>query len=83
MNNGVVSTEVILILVDSSSIKLCWYSAQIASASVPEGAVRGSRLPTAHTCFNMICLPEHNSFQEFEQSLLTALNEGSEGFLLA
>ena len=59
------------------------YFVQIASASVPEGAVPGSRLPTAHTCFNMICLPEHNSFQEFEQSLLTALNEGSEGFLLA
>lgn len=56
--------------------------AQIASAQAPEGAVRG-RLPTAHTCFNMICLPEHGSFQEFEQALLTALNEGSEGFLLA
>lgn len=37
-------------------------------------------LPTAHTCFNMICLPEHDSFQSFERALLTAINEGSEGF---
>ena len=37
-------------------------------------------LPTAHTCFNMICLSEHSTFQSFEQALLTAINEGSEGF---
>ena len=30
--------------------------------------------------FNMICLPEHNSFAEFEKALLTAITEGSEGF---
>jgi hypothetical protein len=28
----------------------------------------------------MICLPEHNSFAEFEKALLTAITEGSEGF---
>lgn len=48
-------------------------------------AAMGTRrmLPTAHTCFNMICLPEHDSFKEFEQALLTAINEGNEGFGLA
>ena len=37
-------------------------------------------LPTAHTCFNMICLPVHDEFIHFEQSLLTAITEGNEGF---
>lgn len=37
-------------------------------------------LPTAHTCFNMICLPLHSTFEEFERALLTAIHEGSEGF---
>ena len=37
-------------------------------------------LPTAHTCFNMICLPEYDSFADFERALLTAITEGSEGF---
>lgn len=40
-------------------------------------------LPTAHTCFNMICLPVHDEFTNFEQSLLTAITEGNEGFGLA
>ncbi len=40
-------------------------------------------LPTAHTCFNMICLPEHSTFEDFEKALLTAITEGSEGFGLS
>jgi hypothetical protein len=39
-----------------------------------------NNLPTAHTCFNMICLPEHGRFGDFEKALLTAITEGSEGF---
>ena len=40
-------------------------------------------LPIAHTCFNMICLSDHPSFQSFERALLTAITDGSEGFELA
>ena len=37
-------------------------------------------LPTAHTCFNMICIPEHDNFSGFEQAMLTAITDGNEGF---
>jgi len=37
-------------------------------------------LPTAHTCFNMICLSEHSTFESFEKTLLIAITEGAEGF---
>lgn len=42
-----------------------------------------NNLPTAHTCFNMICLPDHSTFQDFEKALLFAITEGAEGFGLA
>ncbi|XP_032294052.1 apoptosis-resistant E3 ubiquitin protein ligase 1 isoform X6 [Drosophila virilis] len=37
-------------------------------------------LPTAHTCFNQLCLPDYESYEQFEKSLLLAISEGSEGF---
>lgn len=37
-------------------------------------------LPTAHTCFNQICLPDYDSFADFDRSLRIAITEGSEGF---
>lgn len=37
-------------------------------------------LPTAHTCFNQLCLPPYSSFSEMQKKLLLAINEGSEGF---
>ncbi|XP_075591569.1 apoptosis-resistant E3 ubiquitin protein ligase 1 isoform X3 [Dermatophagoides farinae] len=37
-------------------------------------------LPTAHTCFNQICLPDYDSFEDFDRSLRIAITEGSEGF---
>ncbi|CAG7785471.1 unnamed protein product [Allacma fusca] len=37
-------------------------------------------LPTAHTCFNQICLPDYDSYESFEKSIRIAINEGSEGF---
>lgn len=40
-------------------------------------------LPTAHTCFNQICLPDYDSFEEFDRALRIAITEGSEGFGLA
>uniref|UniRef100_A0AAR5Q493 HECT-type E3 ubiquitin transferase n=2 Tax=Dendroctonus ponderosae TaxID=77166 RepID=A0AAR5Q493_DENPD len=37
-------------------------------------------LPTAHTCFNQLCLPDYNSYEQFEKALLLAISEGTEGF---
>jgi hypothetical protein len=44
------------------------------------GSGERNSLPTAHTCFNMICLPDHDEFTHFEQALLIAITEGNEGF---
>lgn len=38
-----------------------------------------SRLPSAHTCFNRLDLPEYGSQDELKARLLTAMN-GAEGF---
>lgn len=37
-------------------------------------------LPTAHTCFNNLCLPDYDGIEQFHRSLLIALNEGNTGF---
>jgi hypothetical protein len=37
-------------------------------------------LPTAHTCFNQLCLPDFDSYEQFDRALRLAINEGSEGF---
>ncbi|KAF3795858.1 E3 ubiquitin-protein ligase [Nymphaea thermarum] len=37
-------------------------------------------LPSAHTCFNQLDLPEYPSKQQLQQRLLLAIHEGSEGF---
>lgn len=37
-------------------------------------------LPTAHTCFNQLCLPDYDSYEQFEKCLLLAISEGTEGF---
>ncbi|XP_055309556.1 apoptosis-resistant E3 ubiquitin protein ligase 1 isoform X2 [Sitodiplosis mosellana] len=37
-------------------------------------------LPTAHTCFNQLCLPDYEKYEYFEKSLLIAISEGTEGF---
>jgi E3 ubiquitin-protein ligase HUWE1 len=39
-----------------------------------------SRLPTAHTCFNQLDLPEYTSMDAMRNKLLIALNEGSTSF---
>ncbi|XP_072895355.1 apoptosis-resistant E3 ubiquitin protein ligase 1 isoform X2 [Hemitrygon akajei] len=39
-----------------------------------------SSLPTAHTCFNQLCLPTYDSYEELHKMLKLAINEGSEGF---
>lgn len=37
-------------------------------------------LPTAHTCFNQLCLPDYDSYEQFERALRLSINEGMEGF---
>ncbi|KAJ3613646.1 hypothetical protein NHX12_019892 [Muraenolepis orangiensis] len=39
-----------------------------------------STLPTAHTCFNQLCLPTYDSYEELHKMLKLAISEGSEGF---
>ncbi|KAG5675377.1 hypothetical protein PVAND_005286 [Polypedilum vanderplanki] len=39
-----------------------------------------ANLPTAHTCFNQLCLPDYESYEQFERALLIAISEGNEGF---
>ncbi|OVA07229.1 Ubiquitin-associated domain/translation elongation factor EF-Ts [Macleaya cordata] len=38
------------------------------------------RLPSAHTCFNQLDLPEYSSKEQFQERLLLAIHEASEGF---
>lgn len=38
------------------------------------------QLPTAHTCFNQLDLPEYASEEILKEKLLIAIREGSEGF---
>lgn len=39
-----------------------------------------NRLPSAHTCFNHLLLPEYSSAEVMERNLRFAMEEGSEGF---
>ncbi|KAH0620495.1 hypothetical protein JD844_021016 [Phrynosoma platyrhinos] len=39
-----------------------------------------STLPTAHTCFNQLCLPMYDSYEEVHKMLQLAISEGCEGF---
>lgn len=41
------------------------------------------RLPSSHTCFNQIDLPEYESYETLRHAMLIAINEGREGFGLA
>lgn len=38
------------------------------------------RLPTAHTCFNQLDIPEYESYEQLRKNLLLAMNEGNVGF---
>ncbi|KAF5098991.1 hypothetical protein D0Z03_001101 [Geotrichum reessii] len=38
------------------------------------------RLPSSHTCFNQIDLPEYSSYEALRNALLKAITEGREGF---
>lgn len=43
-------------------------------------AYGGDRLPSAHTCFNQVDLPEYPSEDVLREKLLQAVSEGHEGF---
>ena len=43
-------------------------------------AYGGDRLPTAHTCFNQLDLPEYESEQILREKLIKAVTEAHEGF---
>lgn len=38
------------------------------------------RLPSAHTCFNQLDLPEYQSKEQLQERLRLAIHEGAEGF---
>ncbi|KAG8562140.1 hypothetical protein GDO81_015601 [Engystomops pustulosus] len=44
------------------------------------GAPSHGTLPTAHTCFNQLCLPTYDSYDEMHRMLKLAISEGCEGF---
>ncbi|XP_059144171.1 apoptosis-resistant E3 ubiquitin protein ligase 1-like [Physella acuta] len=37
-------------------------------------------LPSSHTCFNQLCLPDYDNMETFHHMLLIAINEGNQGF---
>eukprot|EP01038_Epipyxis_sp_PR26KG_P009283 gene9283-12507_t len=39
-----------------------------------------TQLPTAHTCFNQLDLPDYNDYEVLKEKLILAIREGSEGF---
>lgn len=41
---------------------------------------KGDRLPSAHTCFNQLDLPEYESKEQLAERLMMAIHEGHEGF---
>eukprot|EP00871_Galdieria_phlegrea_P005610 jgi/Galph1/604/GphlegSOOS_G5327.1 len=38
------------------------------------------RLPSSHTCFNHLDLPEYDCYEKLKERVLTAIREGGEGF---
>ncbi|KAF9765074.1 E3 ubiquitin-protein ligase ptr1 [Nosema granulosis] len=48
--------------------------------SIHKSSSDNVRLPSAHTCFNQLDLPEYPSFADLRKSVLYAINECTEGF---
>jgi len=46
---------------------------------ISKNGTDSDKLPTAHTCFNHLLLPEYSSKQKLKEKLLTAI-QNSEGF---
>ena len=47
--------------------------------TVSNGGINVDKLPTAHTCFNTLVLPDYKDKEKMKKALLTAINY-SEGF---
>ncbi|KAL3213907.1 hypothetical protein MRX96_007313 [Rhipicephalus microplus] len=58
---------------------LDWFWTAVSNFTEEEMA-RLLHLPTAHTCFNQLCLPDYDSYEQFERALRLSINEGTEGF---
>ncbi|KAF2722346.1 hypothetical protein K431DRAFT_284040 [Polychaeton citri CBS 116435] len=41
---------------------------------------KGEKLPTSHTCFNQLDLPEYETYEQLRQQLYTAITAGSDYF---
>eukprot|EP00062_Callorhinchus_milii_P022263 gi/632979857/ref/XP_007906708.1/ PREDICTED: apoptosis-resistant E3 ubiquitin protein ligase 1 isoform X2 [Callorhinchus milii] len=63
----------------SSQLPSGGFAALSPSFQIIAAPTHGS-LPTAHTCFNQLCLPTYDSYEELHKLLKLAINEGSEGF---
>jgi len=46
-------------------------------------AFNTSQLPTSHTCFNQLDLPQYHSKELLRKRLILAITEGKEGFAFA
>ncbi|KAF9762286.1 E3 ubiquitin-protein ligase ptr1 [Nosema granulosis] len=58
-------------------------STGIQKFSIHKSLYQEGRLPSAHTCFNQLDLPEYSSYVDLRKALIYAINECSEGFGLA
>lgn len=47
-----------------------------------ERLYNGNALPTAHTCFNQLDLPEYESKEKMKEKILVAILEGNKGFYI-
>ncbi|XP_053553158.1 apoptosis-resistant E3 ubiquitin protein ligase 1 [Bombina bombina] len=63
----------------SSQLPPGGFSALCPSFQIIGSPARGT-LPTAHTCFNQLCLPTYESYEEMHKMLKLAISEGCEGF---
>ncbi len=54
-------------------VPCAWWRLQAYGASE-------NRLPSAHTCFNQLDLPEYESKETLQERLLMAIHEGATGF---
>jgi len=77
--------QMIMFVTGTSKIPLEGFSALQGMNGVQKFQIHrvagdSNRLPTAHTCFNQLDIPEYSSYEKFHERFMTAIREGSEGF---
>lgn len=50
------------------------------SSPVVQAYGQTDRLPSAHTCFNQLDLPEYENKEQLVSKLMVALRQGAQGF---